>query len=42
MSVKFSYDGAYITSASLDSTIKIWFSNNGTLYRTLTGHTAGV
>ncbi len=37
-SVVYSPDGQHITSASYDSTIKIWNSQTGQLLNTLTGH----
>lgn len=41
-SVIFSLDGATLVSASLDTTIKLWDSTNGTHKETLTEHTSPV
>ena len=41
-SLSFSSDGLLLASGSADKTIKLWDAKNGSLVRTLTGHTDAV
>ena len=41
-SVAFSPNGKLLASGSLDSTLKLWRIQDGSLVRTLDGHTASV
>ncbi|KAM0683755.1 WD repeat-containing protein 5 [Mitosporidium daphniae] len=41
-SVKFSPDGNYLGTASLDKTVKIWRVSDGRLEKTLEGHSGGI
>ena len=41
-SVAFSPDGQILASGSIDNTVRLWLVSDGTLLRTLEGHTGSV
>jgi hypothetical protein len=42
ISVTFSFDGKYLATGSVDTTVRIWDASNGELIRVLNGHSAEV